>query len=68
MLFGIIIVAVAIFVAYLINKSKVSEVIHEVEDKIEPVIKETKEVIAKAEEEVKKAAPKKRAPKTTKKQ
>lgn len=56
MLFGIIILAVAILVAYLINKSKVSEVKTEAPDKIEPIV-EVKETVA---------APKKKAAKTTK--
>ena len=40
MLFGIIILAVAILVAYLLNKSKVSEVKIEAPEKIEPTAAE----------------------------
>ena len=40
MLFGIIILAVAVFVAYLLNKSKVSQVKTEAPDKIEPTAAE----------------------------
>lgn len=55
MLFGIIIVVVAVFVAYMVNKSKVSEVKIEAPEKIEPIV-----------EEVVKATPKtKTAKKTT---
>ena len=51
MLFGIIIVAVAVLVAYLLNKSKVSEVKTQAPDKIEPaaeeLVEETVEVPVK---------------------
>lgn len=40
MLFGIIIVVVAVAVAYLLNKSKVSEVKTQAPDKIEPTAAE----------------------------
>ena len=40
MLFGIIILAVAVLVAYLLNKSKVSEVKTQAPDKIEPTAAE----------------------------
>ncbi len=40
MLFGIIILAVAVLVAYLLNKSKVSEVKSQAPDKIEPTAAE----------------------------
>jgi hypothetical protein len=61
MLFGILIVLIAAGIALYINKSKISEVIHEAEhtaeeviDKVEhavaPAIEEVKEVVAKAAE------------------
>ena len=57
MLFGIIILAVAVFVAYMLNKSKVSEVKIEAPEKIEPAVEQP----AKAE----KAAPKAKTAKKT---
>lgn len=57
MLFGIIIVVVAVFVAYMLNKSKVSQVKIEAPEKVEPVVEQP----AKAE----KVAPKAKAAKKT---
>jgi uncharacterized protein YoxC len=61
MVFGIIIVIVAIVVAVLLNKAKISKIASQVEEtvaKVEktvaPAIEETKQILAKAE----KAAPK----------
>ena len=48
MLFGIIILVVAIAVAILLNKSKISKVVNQVEDAIAPAIQEVKEVVEKA--------------------
>ena len=50
MLFGIIILAVAVLVAYLLNKSKVSEAKIEAPEKIEPVKEEqpVKKTVKKA--------------------
>jgi hypothetical protein len=48
MLFGIIIVVVAVFVAYTINKSKVSEVKIEAPEKIEPTVVEEVKKTTKA--------------------
>lgn len=47
MVFGIIILAVAVFVAYMLNKSKVSEVKIEAPEKIEPIIEEVVEAPVK---------------------
>lgn len=53
MLFGIIIVVVAIVVAYLLNKSKISKTVHEFEQKVEDAFDKTKQAVAPAVEEVK---------------
>lgn len=47
MVFGIIILAVAVLVAYLLNKSRVSEVKIEAPEKIEPITEEVVETSAK---------------------
>ena len=54
MVFGIIIVVIAIAVAVLLNKAKISKVVSQVEETVAPAIEETKQILAKAE----KAAPK----------
>jgi Sec-independent protein translocase protein TatA len=64
MVFGIIIVVVAIVVAVLLNKSKISKVASQVEEAIAPAIEEAKAVVAKAE----KIAPKNGVIKTAAKQ
>ena len=53
MLFGIIIVVVAIVVAYLLNKSKINKTVHEFEQKVEDAFDKTKQAVAPAVEEVK---------------
>ena len=50
MLFGIIIVLVAVAVAILLNKAKISKVVNQVEEAVAPAIKEAKEVVTKASE------------------
>jgi hypothetical protein len=47
MVFGVIILAVAVLVAYLLNKSKVSEVKTEAPEKIEPITEEVVETLGK---------------------
>jgi hypothetical protein len=47
MVYGIIILAVAVFIAYTLNKSKVSEVATKAPEKIEPIAEPIKEVKAK---------------------
>lgn len=61
MVFGIIIVAVAVFVAYMINKSKVSEVKVEVPEKVEPKVEQAVKTVKveKVEKTEKKPATKK---------
>jgi Sec-independent protein translocase protein TatA len=54
MVFGIIIIAIAVIVAVLLNKAKISKIASQVEETIAPAIEEIKEVVQKAE----KAAPK----------
>lgn len=63
MLFGIIILAVAVFVAYLLNKSKVSEVKTQAPDKIEPTAAEelVEETVETPVKKVKTTAKKKTA-------
>ena len=56
MVYGIIILAVAVFIAYKLNKSKVSEVTTKAPEKIEPIAELVKE--NKAKKIVKKAAKK----------
>ena len=53
MLFGIIIVVVAIVVAYLLNKSKINKTVHEFEQKVEDAFDKTKQAVAPAVAEVK---------------
>ena len=48
MLFGIAIVVLAIVIAVLINKSKISQVVDKVEEAVAPAVKEVKEVVTKA--------------------
>ena len=50
MLFGIIIVLVAVAVAILLNKAKISKLVNQVEEAVAPAIKEAKEVVTKASE------------------
>ena len=50
MLFGIIIVLVAVAVAILLNKAKISKLVNQVEEAGAPAIKEAKEVVTKASE------------------
>ena len=64
MVYGIIILAVAVFVAYKLTKSKVSEVKIEAPEKIEPIAEPVKEVKA---EKVKAAKPAAQTVKKTKK-
>ena len=45
MLFGIIIVAVAVAVAYLLNRSKISKAIENVKEAIAPAVEEVVEVV-----------------------
>ena len=54
MVFGIIIIAIAVTVAVLLNKAKISKIASQVEETIAPAIEEIKEVVQKAEN----AAPK----------
>ena len=54
MVFGIIIIDIAVIVAVLLNKAKISKIASQVEETIAPAIEEIKEVVQKAE----KAAPK----------
>lgn len=65
MVYGIIILAVAVFIAYMLNKSKVSEVKIEAPEKIEPIAEPVKEV--KAEKAAPKTKPATQAAKKTKK-
>jgi len=53
MLFGILIVLVAAGIALYINKSKISNVIHEAEEKVEETIEKVEHVVAPAVEEAK---------------
>ena len=48
MLFGIIIVLVAVAVAILLNKAKLTKLVNQVEEAVAPAIEEVKEVIEKA--------------------
>jgi len=50
MLFGIIIVLVAVAVAILLNKAKISKAINQVEEAVAPAIEEVKEGVTKASE------------------
>ena len=50
MLFGIIIVLVAVAVAILLNKAKISKLANQVEEAVAPAIEEAKEVVTKAAE------------------
>jgi Sec-independent protein translocase protein TatA len=50
MLFGIIIVLVAVAVAILLNKAKISKLVNQVEEAVAPAIEEFKEVAEKAAE------------------
>jgi len=48
MLFGIIIVLVAVAVAILLNKAKLTKLVNQVEEAVAPAIEEAKEVVEKA--------------------
>ena len=48
MLFGIIIVLVAVAVAILLNKAKLTKLVNQVEEAVAPAIEEVKEVVEKA--------------------
>lgn len=48
MLFGIIIVLVAVAVAILLNKAKLTKLVNRVEEAVAPAIEEAKEVVEKA--------------------
>ena len=48
MLFGIIIVLVAVAVAILLNKAKLTKLVNRVEEAVAPAIEEAKEVVTKA--------------------
>ena len=50
MLFGIIIVLVAVAIAILLNKAKISKLVNQVEEAVAPAIEEVKEVVTKASE------------------
>ena len=50
MLFGIIIVLVAVAVAILLNKAKLTKLVNQVEEAVAPAIVEVKEVVEKAAE------------------
>jgi len=50
MLFGIIIVLVAVAIAILLNKAKISKAINQIEEAVAPAIEEVKEVVTKAAE------------------
>ena len=50
MLFGIAIVVLAIVIAVLINKSKISQLVDKVEEAVAPSVAEVKEVVTKAAE------------------
>ena len=50
MLFGIIIVLVAVAAAILLNKAKITKLVNQVEDAVAPAIEEVKEVVEKAAE------------------
>ena len=67
MLFGIIIVLVAVAVAILLNKAKISKIASQVEETVTPAIEEVKEIVKKAEKVAPKAKATKAAGGTTKK-
>ena len=67
MVFGIIIVIVAIAVAVLLNKAKISKIASQVEETVAPTTKEAKEIVKKAEKAAPKAKAIKAAGGTTKK-
>ena len=50
MLFGIIIVLVAVAAAILLNKAKLTKLVNQVEDAVAPAIEEVKEVVEQAAE------------------
>jgi len=50
MLFVTVIIVAAVLVALLLNKSKISKIVEQVEDVIAPAIEEVKEVVEKAAE------------------
>jgi DNA-binding protein H-NS len=53
MLFGIAIVVLAIVIAVMLNKSKISQTVHEFEQKVEDAFDKTKQAVAPAVAEVK---------------